>query len=119
MAALTVLRELEAAGVVVRVEAGQLVAGPASAIAPGIRDTIRQHKSELIDLLRDPPDLRALAPTSLRLGTMVCCDGCRHCDPRPGERPDAWCRRHGAETWARVPFACGDWCPGGREEKSR
>lgn len=58
----------------------------------------------------EPVDLRDLAPSALRLGSLVCCERCRHFEARSGERPDGGCRHHG-ETWARVPFACDDHAP--------
>lgn len=56
-----------------------------------------------------PVDLRDLAPTSLLLGSLVCCGRCQYFESRVGERPDGWCRHHGCETWELAPFECAAW----------
>lgn len=56
-----------------------------------------------------PVDLRDLAPTSLLLGSLVCCGRCQYFESRVGEPPDGWCRHHGCETWELAPFECAAW----------
>lgn len=103
-----VLGRLRAAGVRVAVDGDRLTAGPRALLTDELRALIRGHKAELIELLSESPDLRDYAPTSLQLGSLVVCEACHHFEARPGHRPDAWCRRHSVDTWARVPFSCHD-----------
>lgn len=62
-AAASVLAKLESAGIRLRLEAGQIVASPKSAVTNELRGLVRAHKAELLDFLakNELPDPKAEA----------------------------------------------------------
>ncbi len=95
-------------GVTLTPSGDHILASPRELLTPGVKELIRANRARLLDHLRltAPVDLRPGFEDALRLGVLIVCRGCRHFESRPGDRPDGWCRHHGTEAWANVPFDC-------------
>lgn len=101
-----ILDELDVAGVKLSHEGPTLYAEPRESLTPGIRETIRVHRAELLNALSTTFDTTAGFEEALRIGRLVICVRCQHFAARPARMPDGWCHDTSEATWARVPFQC-------------
>jgi hypothetical protein len=111
MNASRIVEHLRNRGFEVTAEIDGIHVSPGHRLTPEIRELIRANRGRLLEHLRQtaPVDIRDPEfDAALRTGVLVVCQGCQHFEARPGERPDGWCRHHGTEAWARVPFRCAE-----------